>query len=674
MKIRKQEDIKDCGLVVFQSIYHYFNNQWISLSELKKDVFFNSDGIVIKNLQNLGKKWGIALEAYNGDFQSLIDYDIKEPIIIIINENDMNHYVILERKDKKYFYLLDPLVGKRKVKYEEFNKIFQNIIITTQKLFDVKIEKKYKNLPLISFIKEPENYFVIFLIVITSILNFSSAFFLKSVIEKSLAFKNIDILIKITLLFLWIFIFKFIQNLIKNLYTKKLQNNIEYKILNNFLYCLKVGNNSQLIKLETSDYIKRFQAISSFSSFVANFIFSLFGELTTLVFSIVILLYLNFKLFLISLIIAVIFLLISFIYKKCINKKYNSIIKRNSELNSSYFDFINNLFNLKNEDFYKLLNHKFMEKFFSLKQEDDKLWKISFAFKSFQKFLTEFMPILIIFISSLLVIQNNFQLADMILYITFFNSFISPLNNISDLINYYPIFSNEYDLLKFILFIPKEKNGIKIIDKINSFEIENLDYKPNNIISILKIKKMQINENLHIIGKNGTGKSTLLKILNLENEIDQNFKINNLEIKYINKEEYRKRVIYISSNLNSISSDLLTYITDGNYEKMQTFFSNIQYYNLNPFLKNVNLELTKEIKQGWINFSSGQRQIILLLKLFTKKYDLILLDEAFENISLENFQYLKTLINDYQNDAIFLEVSHSKKYIKESKEVDIEKL
>ena len=68
-----------------------------------------------------------------------------------------------------------------------------------------------------------------------------------------------------------------------------------------------------------------------------------------------------------------------------------------------------------------------------------------------------------------------------------------------------------------------------------------------------------------------------------------------------------------------------------------------------------------------MNLSSGQRQLIHLLQLFCFSYDLILLDEAFENISINVFAKLKDAIKDFQSEALFIEISHSKKYINDGK-------
>ncbi|VEU59173.1 Mbov_0121 family peptidase domain-containing ABC transporter [Mesomycoplasma neurolyticum] len=672
MKIKKQNDLKDCGLVVFQALFYHYNKKWISLFELKKSAFFSDDGIVIKNLQNLAFQWGIELEAYNIDFETLKKEELNEPVILLINENDNNHYVILENKNKKYFYIADPLIGNRKIKINDFEKMFVDIIIFPNKIFNPEI-KNTKNW-IFTFLNKKEHYFLFFSILLVSILHFSSAFFLKTVIEKILPFNDKELLFKISFIFLWIFLFKFSQNIIKNIYIKKLQNNIEYKIIKNFLFSIKQGKNSQLLKLEISDYIKRFSIIPGFSFYCSHFLYSFFGEMVSFVFSTVVLYLINKYLFIITLIIGIFFILISFIYKKIVNKKYNILNQKNIEFNSSFFDIIKNIEKIKNKDINKMLQFNIEKKLNDYKKEENFIWKINYVFQNAKNLLSEFLPIFSIFISSLFVINKNIQIGTMILFITFISNFLNPLNSLTDLIISYPIFINDYDLLKFILFLPKEKNGNNNLDKINTINLNNINYKYNNLKTILKIENFEIKENIHIIGNNGTGKSTLLKILNLDLELEKGIYFNNLALSFLNKNFLRNKIIYISGNTPSIDVTVYEFIIDKNSTKEKVFVKNIEYYDLTKMLEKWKINLNQKIKNDWSNFSLGQKQIILLLKLFNQKYDLILLDEAFENISDENFDTLKILINDFQNDAIFVEVSHSHKFIKDSKKINVQKL
>lgn len=103
-------------------------------------------------------------------------------------------------------------------------------------------------------------------------------------------------------------------------------------------------------------------------------------------------------------------------------------------------------------------------------------------------------------------------------------------------------------------------------------------------------------------------------------------------------------------------------------EEKRIFEQNITLLSLDEIIEKSQLNLNMEMINGGLNFSSGQKQIILLLKIFAQSPKTLLLDEAFENIDSHNFELFKRAFENY--DERIVEVSHSKKFIRNGKEVN----
>ncbi|MDW2833920.1 Mbov_0121 family peptidase domain-containing ABC transporter [Mesomycoplasma ovipneumoniae] len=669
MKVFLQKDLKDCGLAVLQSIYHFFYDKKISINSLKTKAFYSNDGINIANLERLAKEFGIILESYGGPYENLKNLEIVKPTIILIKTGDLNHYVLLTKVKKSKFEIIDPLKGKVKIKPETMAKIFQNVVIFAQKDPEYKRskvkDKSWNNWWF--FLESKSNWYLIFLFFITAVSNFLSSLFMKTIIDKVLPQQDIGLVIKVSIFFAWIVIWRILQDIIKKIYIHKIELKIEKDIFDRFFNALKTGKNFQLLKLDNHDYIRRINLIPSFAAFSASFYYHIFNEVITFLISFFILLWIDIKILGLIIGIGIIYLFISIIVRKSISKNHQFLMEDQLNSLTSTNDMIFSLENLKRDDVYKNLKHQFDEKYYRYKKTEFNIWKKESYLSSFNNFLFSIAPILIVVISSFWIFDKKLSIGELLLFLSFFSFFINPLSSFVNIVTNLPIFLKEFELLNFVLNIEKETTG-KYHQKISDIKLKDLSVSYYKNKTLFYIDKMQIKENLHIIGKNGSGKSTFLRLLNQEIVYNGDFLINNLDLKYYDQNELRKRICYIKSQNYFPNISVLSFITNENPEKIQNLINNFQRFDIQEMLYEWQISLDSKFVNNGSNFSSGQKQIIAILQLLTKDFDLILLDEAFENIDERNFEFLKKVISNYQKNAMFIEISHSKRYVIEQGE------
>ncbi|NQZ65783.1 MAG: ABC transporter permease, partial [Mycoplasmatales bacterium] len=87
MIVKKQNDIKDCGLMIIQAIHKYYYSNWLKINDLKREANFGNDGINIDNMIKLANKYGINLEAFEVKIEDIIKIAKKKIMIAIINTN-----------------------------------------------------------------------------------------------------------------------------------------------------------------------------------------------------------------------------------------------------------------------------------------------------------------------------------------------------------------------------------------------------------------------------------------------------------------------------------------------------------------------------------------------------------------------------------------------------------
>lgn len=177
----------------------------------------------------------------------------------------------------------------------------------------------------------------------------------------------------------------------------------------------------------------------------------------------------------------------------------------------------------------------------------------------------------------------------------------------------------------------------------NNKKILNLN-NYNLIINNNNIKiNLEVYGNVHIciIGKNGTGKTTLIR-----------------KIYDILKDKTDIKVGYMTQNYNEVFSNydnVLDYITDNSKNKDE--ITKVRMYL-------GNMKFTSEEMTGKINnLSGGSKAKLILMKLVLDKCNVLVLDEPTRNVSPLSNPVIRKVLKDFKGTII--SVSHDRKYIEE---------
>ena len=162
-------------------------------------------------------------------------------------------------------------------------------------------------------------------------------------------------------------------------------------------------------------------------------------------------------------------------------------------------------------------------------------------------------------------------------------------------------------------------------------------------------------------GASGCGKSTLCKsILRLYPVQKKRIYLNNMDINYLNLEDIRTRICYLSQEEGLFSGTILENITLGKKIKEKELFEVLSLTHVKPILDEKQMTLDFQLSTYTSIFSGGERKKILLARALLLKRDIYLLDEIFESISEEEVVELTKNVLTYLKDKIVLVVSHNK--------------
>ena len=155
-------------------------------------------------------------------------------------------------------------------------------------------------------------------------------------------------------------------------------------------------------------------------------------------------------------------------------------------------------------------------------------------------------------------------------------------------------------------------------------------------------------DKIGIIGKNGSGKSTLIKIITGKLELDSgSVKLGtNLEIAYL--DQMRSDINENLSVLDNISGGRDQIIVNGVEKHIMSY---VQDFLFSP----------AQARGPVTALSGGERNRLLLAKLFTKPFNLLILDEPTNDLDMETLELLENILVEYQGTLLL--VSHDRTFL-----------
>ena len=205
--------------------------------------------------------------------------------------------------------------------------------------------------------------------------------------------------------------------------------------------------------------------------------------------------------------------------------------------------------------------------------------------------------------------------------------------------------------------------GVKIADSIKG----EIRYK-NVYFSYNKSEKVIDNFNLEIqagttnaiVGATGSGKSTIIKLLNRFYNLDKG----NIYIDDINIEEYkisslRKNIGFVSQDVHLFSDTILNNITLKNMDipflRVKNAAKEIQ---IDGFISGLPEGYNYNVRERGAGISTGQRQLISFLRAYIKDPQILILDEATSSIDTDSELLIQNAIEKITKNRTSIIIAH----------------
>ena len=312
--------------------------------------------------------------------------------------------------------------------------------------------------------------------------------------------------------------------------------------------------------------LKNFDVIRGF---LTNATLVAFIDLPFSIIFLIVIYYLGGVIVLIPIIVILIILIMAIVLKVPIQRNIKKINEIVSKKNAILIEVLNNIETLKSLGGNNNIRWNWEESNGNIAQTGLLSRMLSAFIPSFTALLIQLHTIAIVIAGVYLIKDFQLTMGALIAIVILSSRAVAPMGQAAGLITNYEDASNSYRILNDLMHKPEERPKESDFVSKKSFqgkiEFRNVTFKyPNTEVEILKNVSFVINpgERVAILGKIGTGKSTILKlILKLYEPTNGSILIDDIDITQLDPADIRRNMSYLSQHVSLFNGTLRDNIT-----------------------------------------------------------------------------------------------------------------
>lgn len=647
-----QDNENSCGAYCIKMLLSFYKRD-DEIKNIKKRCRLTKEGITVYGLIQVLKKYHLEAKAYQCEFKHLFE-EVNCPAIVHLKQDDLYHYVILYKVKDGYFLVGDPAKGLIKMSYESFSKQFTGIIIMIDHV-GMPITKR-TNYTFQNFLKDhfKQHYQTIIKMmiktIIISMLTMIFSYYYQLMIDSFSKYPIYQIVF-ISLGFTVLYAFKLLLDYLRRQQILELSRelNQEYalKTMQNLIY----QDYDYMDGLEKGTLLSRSQNLFELSQYFIEFYHVIFIDSILMLFILIFILSIQFFLFLIVLLMMVIIFLVFYFYSKKLHIENKKILEQKEHLNDGLLEFQENYFQTIQFKVKKMMKNKLgylYDTYFMNVYHHDEMTNIH---QVQLEALIQIMIMAVLLLAIIIYKKQQMTLGTVMLVYLLLSYMINPLMKIS-------VFIAMHDELQIIFerykeMLPEKRDRKKKIKKIKSIELKHVSFSYGYTRPLFDHFQLKIERSLFIQGKTGSGKSTLLKlIMNQLQPTKGEIVINGIKLQELDLNSYYSHIKYLNKTPVFYKESLRTNMIFDRLFLEDKMIELLHYFMLDDLVNGLDLKLDEQ--GGFL--SSGQGQLVMIIRALLSEPDVLILDEAFSNIDQERLQLLINYLN-FQKIIVII-VSH----------------
>lgn len=663
-----QQDQSDCGPACLQSIVRFYKGD-SPLESIRRLSGTDSIGTTLLGLYQAAQKLGFLAEGYRANIDELRKLD-SPCILHIVIANQLEHYIVFFGVDKNNMAIIgDPGKGLAHVDLAELDSMWQSkmcLVLKPGELFQTKKSNaKAKRKWIISLIKNDVHVLSIGIAIgiSISILGLCMAVFSQKLIDVVLPQKDFSKLTLFVALLVVLILIKELLVVLRQHFLIRQVQTFNARIIDFFFSRLLNLPKPFFDSRKIGEFTARLNDTARIQRVISQLASNLVIDVLLVLVLLTVIFFYSYVLGFICLCSIPVYYSLVFVHNKKIMNGQREIMSTYSLTESNYISTLQGIDPIKNfskQTLFLVQNNSIYQRFqnaiFNLGITQI---KHSFVLSCFSALF--FATILCY--SGYLVLIGEFKTGQLMAILSMCGSLLPSVTNLAMI----SIPLNEakiaFDRMFEFTLIDPEDNGVETNVDFESLEVRNLVFRFSGKKPLLRNVsfKVQVGEIISLMGENGSGKSTIIQILQRNYAFEEgSIKINeSVLLETISLHNWRASIAVVPQDIHIFSTTILENIAfDDAISKQNEVIAFLAEYGFIDFFNKIPQSYLTKVGDGGIALSGGQKQLIAIARALYCNPKLLILDEATASMDRESEQFVINLLKRIQAQMAIIFVTH----------------
>lgn len=674
----RQLDYRDCGPTCLRMVAKHYGKTF-SREFLRDKAGITRVGVTMAGIADAAEAIEMRTLGIRIALESLVN-EVPTPCIVPWRQK---HFVVVYKTSKDKIFVADPAQGLLTYTHQEFLEAWTNtidktgfaLVLEPNATFYKQKEDTAKNkgfgflYPYLRPYKKLVNQLLIGLLVGTTI-QFTMPFLMQSVVDVGVSTQNIPFIYLILISQLVLFASQTAVSIFREWLLLHITGRFNIKMVSDFLHkMLKLPVNFFDTR-NTGEHLQRIQDHSRIQNFVSSSSFNMLYSIVLFVVFNFVLAYYNFKIFVVFLIGAIVYVSWTLFFLK---KRAELDFKRfdeQSQSQTSLIQIINGVREIKVNNSQRKNRWKWEQVQISLFKTSMSSLKLAQYQTIGSTFINELKNIIITFLSATAVVNGEITLGMMLSVQYIVGQLNAPLGNF---INFIQLWQDAKISLERLWQVHSKEDEddaklqkVKELPTKKDIVIKDLSFRYGSKSSALVLKNLNFTipegKTTAIVGASGSGKTTLIKVLlKFYEPTSGAIQIDSVDLQNINNDFWRmncgavlqETFIFNDTIAGNISESEQNEIIDREKLKTAVYISNIE-----DFIEKLPNKLNTELGTSGIRLSGGQEQRLMIARAVYKNPEYVFFDEATSSLDANNEKIIMEKLNAFLNGRTSVVVAH----------------